>query len=269
MCRPEHFRVDYAINPWMDTRVPVDPILALDQWDALRAAIEAAGATMDVVPGLPQSPDMVYAMNFGLVDGDRVLVTSFRHAQRRAETDAAATWFAANGFHVHRMSGRAAFEAGDAFLLGDTLVVADGPRTDLAAHAEMAAVLGVRIAPVRVVHPALYHLDLSLCPLDEQRALIAPAAWDEASEAVVRALVPEPLVLTEDEAFTFCANSIVVDRTVIMPACPPRVRRQLEAWGFQVVLVDVSELHRGGGSIRCMTLPLDTELEAARLAQAA
>jgi hypothetical protein len=29
--------------------------------------------------------------------------------------------------------------------------------------------------------------------------------------------------------------------------------------------VDVSELRKGGGSIRCMTLPLDTRLDAARL----
>ena len=33
MCRPEHFRVDYAINPWMDVDAPVDPDLALAQWD--------------------------------------------------------------------------------------------------------------------------------------------------------------------------------------------------------------------------------------------
>jgi len=269
MCRPEHFRVDYAINPWMDLSIPVDPALALDQWDALRATIEAAGASVELVPGVPQHPDMVFAMNLGLVDGDAVLVTSFRHPQRRAEADAAAAWFAANGFAVHRMSGAAAFEAGDAFVLGDALVVAHGPRTDLSAHREIAAALGVRVAPVGVVHPALYHLDLSLCPLDERRALVAPSAWDVAGAAVIRSLVPEPLVLSEQEAFTFCANSIVVGDTVIMPACPHRVRRRLEAWGFHVVLVDVSELHRGGGSIRCMTLPLDTDLGPARLARAA
>ena len=72
-------------------------------------------------------------------------------------------------------------------------------------------------------------------------------------------------MLSEEEAFSFCANSIVVGNTVIMPACPARIRRRLEVWGFQVVIVDVSELHRGGGLIRCMTLPLDTELSAARL----
>jgi hypothetical protein len=42
-----------------------------------------------------------------------------------------------------------------------------------------------------------------------------------------------------------------------MPACPPRVRAQLEEWGFEIVLVDVSEFHKGGGSIRCLTNPID------------
>ena len=264
MCRPEHFRVDYAINPWMDPATPVNAMRALQQWETLRAAIEAAGAQVEIIAGEPEHPDMVYAMNFGLIDGDQVLLTRFRHHQRRAEARAAAAWFEANGFRVQPLAGAGAFEAGDAFLLGDALVVAHGPRTDLSAHRDIAAVLGVRVAPIRVVHPALYHLDLSLCPLDERRALVVPSAWDAAGGSLVGALVPEPLVLTEEEVFTFCANSIVVEDTVIMPACPDRVRRQLETWGFHVVLVDVSELHRGGGSIRCMTLPLDTSLDAAR-----
>ncbi len=78
--------------------------------------------------------------------------------------------------------------------------------------------------------------------------------------------MPDPLVIDEDEAFTFCANSVVVGDVVVMPAgVPARVARQLETWGFSVAVVDVSELHKGGGSIRCMTLPLDTVLDAARL----
>jgi len=72
--------------------------------------------------------------------------------------------------------------------------------------------------------------------------------------------VPEPLVLTEEEALTFCANSIVLGRTVLMPACPPRVRAQLEEWGFEIVLVDVTEFHKGGGSVRCLTNPLDVQV---------
>jgi N-dimethylarginine dimethylaminohydrolase len=121
---------------------------------------------------------------------------------------------------------------------------------------------------VGVTHPALYHLDLSFCPLDSRRAIVAPTAFDAAGRSTMAALVPEPLLLDEDEAFTFCANSVVVGDVVVMPAgVPVRVARQLERWGFAVETVDVGELHKGGGSVRCMTLPLDTVLDHARLAE--
>ena len=269
MCRPEHFRVDYAINPWMDVDAPVDGDLALAQWENLVATLESAGAEVEQIAQLAGTPDMVYAMNFGLVDGDHVALTSFRHAERMPEVEAAEWWFGEAGLRTTRVadSSVGAFEAGDAFLVGDSLLVASGPRTDLATHAVLARSLNVRVATVPVVHPALYHLDLSFCPLDETRAIIAPAAWDQAGRRTVEALVPDPLVIDEEEAFTFCANSVVVDDVVVMPeGVPVRVARQLEAWGFSVATVDVSELHKGGGSVRCMTLPLDTRLDAARLA---
>jgi N-dimethylarginine dimethylaminohydrolase len=268
MCRPEHFRVDYAINPWMDVDSPVDPERALAQWDTLERTLVAAGAAVERIAQLPEAPDMVYAMNYGLVDGDHVALTRFRHAERAVEADAAEWWFGEAGIRTSRVADAdaGAFEAGDAFLVGDALLVADGPRTDRATHDVLSRTLGVRVAPVGVVHPALYHLDLSLCPLDERRAIVAPDAWDAAGRATVAAHVPEPLVLDLEEAFTFAANSIVVGDVVVMPAgVPVRVTRQLERWGFTVATVDVSELHKGGGSVRCMTLPLDTVLDAARL----
>ena len=43
MCPPEHFTVEYAINPWMDTSVPVDPDLAVKQWDRLRETLVGLG----------------------------------------------------------------------------------------------------------------------------------------------------------------------------------------------------------------------------------
>jgi N-dimethylarginine dimethylaminohydrolase len=52
----------------------------------------------------------------------------------------------------------------------------------------------------------------------------------------------------------------VIGRTVIMPACPDRVRAQLEAWGFDVVVVGVAQFLKGGGAIRCLTNPLDVTL---------
>jgi len=45
-----------------------------------------------------------------------------------------------------------------------------------------------------------------------------------------------------------------------MPACPVRVGRQLEAWGFDVAICPVDEFLKAGGGCRCLTLALDVTL---------
>ncbi|WP_182524971.1 dimethylarginine dimethylaminohydrolase family protein [Nocardioides dongkuii] len=263
---PTHFRVDYVINPFMDPAVQPDPVLAMSQWQTMVRTLEGLGASVDVLAQRPDAPDMVYAMNLGLglvrADGTRQAVMShMRYAERRMETVSAGPFFAGLG-HAPSYVGSdgvgAHLEAGDAFAFGDALVVGYGPRTEELALKHLAADLGVRVRGLRITHPGMYHLDLAFCPLDERRALVCPAALDAPSAAALLELVPEPLVLTEEEALTtFAANSVVVGSTVVMPACPPRVRTKLEEWGFDVVIVDVSEFHKGGGSIRCLTNPID------------
>jgi N-dimethylarginine dimethylaminohydrolase len=275
MVRPDHFRVDYRINPFMDLDQQPDPVLSRAQWDALVSAIELAGGAVEVVEQRSDAPDMVYAMNLGFVverpegplvssSAGHVVMSHMRYAERRMETSSAATWFAGRGFttsHVGRAGVGAHLEAGDAFAWGDGLVVGYGPRTDELGLKALAAELGVRVRGLRITHPGMYHLDLAFCPLDDRRAIVCPSAFDEESAAALLALVPEPLVITEEEALTtFAANSIVVGRTVLMPGAPDRIRDQLEAWGFTVQLVDVSQFHLGGGSIRCLTNPIDVRL---------
>jgi N-dimethylarginine dimethylaminohydrolase len=270
MVEPDHFRVDYSINPFMHLDDQPDPVRTRDQWLALVAAIEAAGGTVKVMPQLPDAPDMVYAMNLGLAlkaaeegEASQVVLSHMRHPQRRMETPAASEWFAAQGFD-RRTIGRdgvgAHFEAGDAFAWRGELVVGYGPRTEELGLKHLSGELGVSVRGIRITHPGMYHMDLGFCPLDDTRAMVCPDAYDEASAVALLALVPEALVLTEEEALTFCANSIVIGRTVVMPACPDRVRTQLEEWGFEVVVVGVGEFLKGGGAIRCLTNPLDVRL---------
>jgi N-dimethylarginine dimethylaminohydrolase len=133
-------------------------------------------------------------------------------------------------------------------------------RSDAAAHAHLSRVTGAPVRSVELVDERLYHLDLTFCPLDERRAIVAPTGWDRYGRTVMEALVPEPLVLDEAQALSFCANSVVVDRTVVMPLCPPPVGRQLEAWGFDVVVCPVDEFLKAGGGCRCLTLALDVAL---------
>jgi N-dimethylarginine dimethylaminohydrolase len=282
MVEPDHFRVDYTINPFMHLDDQPDPVRAREQWLALVEAIEQAGGTVEVLPQLPDAPDMVYAMNLGLALeepgglGSCAVLSHMRYPQRRMETPEADVWFAGHGFD-RRTIGRdgvgAHFEAGDAFAWRGELVVGYGPRTEELALKHLATDLGVSVRGIRITHPGMYHMDIGFCPLDETHAMVCPAAYDAGSAAALLDLVPEPLVLTEEEGLAFCANSIVIGRTIVMPALrggsplassgitgPGRVRTQLEEWGFEVVVVDVGEFLKGGGAVRCLTNPLDVRL---------
>jgi N-dimethylarginine dimethylaminohydrolase len=258
MCAPDHYELAYAINPWMDLTVKVDRGRAQAQWDELVETLRGAGATVRTIAGQPGLPDMVFTANAGLVVGDAFVPAAMRNPERAGEQEHFADWFAAAGYEVRHADGYAVQEgAGDALPFGGRLIGGFRTRSSAEAYPELARLTGAGTAAVELVDPRFYHLDLAFCPLGEGRAMVVPSALSEAGRAVISELVTEPLLLDAEEGAAFCANSVVVGSTVVMPACPPRVRAQLEEWGFRIVLVDVSELHLGGGSIRCLTNPLD------------
>jgi N-dimethylarginine dimethylaminohydrolase len=269
MVRPDHFRIDYVINPYMSTHDQPDPELTLRQWESLRQAIVDAGADVQVLAQRPDSPDMVYAMNLGLVAlPHRVALSHMRFEPRRQESLTAAEWFTDHGFELSRTGGGGIgphFESGDAFAFGDSLVVGYGPRTEVDALKHLATEWDVRVRGLRIVHEGMYHLDLPFCPIDSTHALIYPPAFDAASQAELEGIVPEPIMLTDEEAFAFSGNSLVVNDTVIMPACSSRLRQILTGLGLRIVVLDLSEFHKGGGSARCLTNPLDFDLTGASL----
>jgi N-dimethylarginine dimethylaminohydrolase len=275
MCPPIHFGVLYEINPWMHREVTVDHDRARAQWDRLVATLKDAGAEVEVMEPHPDVPDLVFTANAGLVNaastGSEVgqfVPSNFRHPERQPETPVNAAWFAGRGWRVDLLPDALDHEgAGDALPFtpaGGRTVLLSGYsfRSDASAATELSRLLGCPVRPLQLVDPRLYHLDLTFCPLDGRRAIVAPLGWDAYGLKVVEALVPELLVLTDDEALSFCANSVVVDHTVVMPTTPPRVGHQLEAWGFDVVECRVDEFLKAGGGCRCLTLALDTVLSA-------
>ena len=273
LCRPDHFTVAYEINPFMHVQVHPDAAAAAAQFDGLVEALRAAGAALEFLEPAAGLPDLVFTANAGVVDGDVFVPSLFRHPERQGETPHDVAWFAAHDYRVTPLEGTEPFEgAGDVLPFGGGPGAAHGPvlvagyrmRSTVGAHTRLAALLGVPVRTVELIDERYYHVDLVFCPLDERRALIAPQGLDRYGCRVLEELVPEPVWLEDDEAISFCANSVVVDDVVVMPSCTPRLGKILEGAGLTVVVAPVGEFLKAGGGCRCLTLALDVDLSAAR-----
>lgn len=267
MCPPQHFGVLYEINPWMHTEVRVDPDAARAQWDGLVATLRSAGAEVETMEPAEHVPDLVFTANAGLVSGTLFMPSHFRHPERQAETPVFAEWFEEAGFELRWLSEELDHEgAGDALPFFDesgkaVLLSGYRPRSDVAAASMVSDLLAVPVRSVELVDERLYHVDLTFCPLDDRRAICAPLGWDDYGRKVVADLVPEPLWLDDDEALSFCANSVVVGTNIVMPTVPVRVGQILERWGFSVTESPVNEFLKAGGGCRCLTLALDVNFQ--------
>src|SRR5215469_6720390 len=90
MCRPDHFAVSYAINPWMDPArwAAQDRLLAeaaRRQWQALHGVLADERADIALVPAVPGLPDLVFTANAAVVMDGKALLARFRHAERQGE----------------------------------------------------------------------------------------------------------------------------------------------------------------------------------------
>jgi N-dimethylarginine dimethylaminohydrolase len=253
MCRPEHFEVRYAINPWMRPGEPVDRERALAQWDTLRQTYLDLGHRVDLIDPVPGLPDMVYAANGGTVVGGVVLGARFRHPQRAAEAGAHRAWFTAAGYPVVEPEFVNEGE-GDLLVAGEVVLAGYGFRTDPRAHAEAAAVFGREVVPLELVDPCFYHLDTAVAVLDDSTIAWLPAAFTPESQSVLRARFPDAVVADQADAAVLGLNAVSDGRHVVLPAQATGLAAALRERGYTPVPVDLSELLKGGGGPKCCTL---------------
>jgi N-dimethylarginine dimethylaminohydrolase len=253
MCRPTHFAVEYAINPWMDPALPVDRDLAVRQWEALRDTYRRLGHTVDEIAPLPGLPDMVFAANGATVIDGQALAVLFRDPQRADEAPAYRGWLERAGLVVHEPKFVNEGE-GDLLLAGDFVLAGTGFRTAHAAHARAQEVFGRPVITLQLVDPRYYHLDTALCVLDDTTVAYLPEAFSPGSRAVLRRRYPDAVLADPADAEVLGLNAVSDGRHVVLPAQATGLAHALQARGYETIGVDLSELRKAGGGPKCCTL---------------
>lgn len=253
MTAPTFFAVEYAINPWMDPTATVDPHLALDQWEALRRTYKELGHTVELVEPVEGLPDMVYAANGAMIVNEAAVVARFAYPQRAGESAAYAEWLTRHGYRPvvtrHVNEGQ-----GDLLVAGNVILAGHGFRTDRRAHDEIAAIVDLPVISLELIDPRFYHLDTALAVLDGSTIAFHPPAFAPTSRNRLRVLFPDAIEVAEADALAFGLNAVSDGRNVVLPAAATGFADQLRAAGFHPIGVDLSELLKGGGSVKCCTL---------------
>jgi len=280
MCPPDFYGIEYEINPWMNTERQADHPTAVDQWNALHAQIEAAGARVSLLEPVKGLPDLVFTANAALIGRmdnpvrltratDRIvhptaILSRFRHPQRQGEEPHNRRWLIEHGFEVLDPPADFNFEgAGDALFCGDTLYAGYRMRSDASGHQVIGRMLGVRVIPVELVDPRYYHLDTCFCPLAADTAIWHRSAFDDYGRRAIQQHVPNLLAVEQAEAERFACNAVVIGRQVITNTGCDRLHATLAAAGYEPVATPLDEFVKAGGSAKCLTLRLDGEDAAA------
>jgi N-dimethylarginine dimethylaminohydrolase len=261
MCRPDHFTVSYRINPWMFPQQPTDTALAVRQWEVLYRTYLDLGFDVHLIDPIAGLPDMVYAANGGFVLDGIAYGASFTHPERQPEGPAYLKWFADAGFDA-RVPESVNEGEGDFLLVGDVVLAGTGFRSASASHEELGRIFGREVVSLNLVNPSFYHLDTAVAVLDARvgadRPSIAylPSAFDDASLAVLRERFPDAILASEEDAAVLGLNSFSDGQNVVIAARATTFASQLTAAGYTPIGVDLSELLRGGGGVKCCTLEL-------------
>ncbi len=259
LCPPDYYGIEYEINPWMSKSRNSVSHLAHQQWAALHALLcETLGIKIEQIAPVAGLPDMAFTANAGLVVGKQLLMSRFRYDVRQGETVHHEAWFKERGFKIVSPPSGLYFEGeGDALWVGETLFLGYGMRTDPAARPWLAEALDCPVIAFGLVDPRFYHLDTCFCPLDDQRVLYYPPAFDLSAQRIIQESLPRPIPIEEEDALRFGANAIVVKNHVVVNAGCASLTKTLTGEGFIVHPLDLSEFIKAGGSAKCLILKLD------------
>lgn len=271
MCPPDHYDVDYVINPWMEGNVhKSSQERAIEQWKGLYETIKQYGE-VDIITPQKGVPDMVFTANAGLVLDKIAVVSRFYHKERQGEEPFFKEWFEQTGFTVYELPKDLPFEgAGDALFdrEGRWLWAGYGFRSELDSHSYLAQWLNIEVLSLHLVDNRFYHLDTCFCPLSGGYLLYYPPAFDSYSNRLIEMRVPKEkrIALEEADAVNFACNSVNINSIVIMNKASESLKNKLSSVGFTVVETPLTEFLKAGGAAKCLTLRVNEPILADRRA---
>ena len=228
-------------------RLPIDRPLAERQHTAYEELLSQLGVRVISLPAEHDLPDAVFIEDAAVVVDEVAVIPVMGAASRRRETESLA-----RALSVYRplefMQPPATLDGGDVMRIGRQVFVGASSRTNAEGIAQLRAALAPFDYEVTAVDvKRCLHLK-SGCSYAGGNSIMANRDWIDAIRFAGFQLIdvpsPEP----------GAANSLSVEDVLIVPSSFPRTIEMLEARGFKVKAIDVSEFQKAEGGVTCKSI---------------
>jgi N-dimethylarginine dimethylaminohydrolase len=263
MCPPVHFEIKTPINAvqakWHGLGRGPDPVEGLRQYTAVKDALIKKGVDVWEIPPSKDFSYQVFTRDAGVVAETGAIVGRFKFKARMGEERELVKMLEREALPVaYECSAPGIFEGGDfVFLNNACAYVGIGDRTDADAFGQLKTRMpDLELHPVDLPEGYL-HLDVVLNIVSADTALAfvdaLPAPILEHLEASGVHIISVPA----SEQETMGTNALSIgENTLITASCNTSTNEKLRRQGFAAIEIEMSEIIKGGGGPRCMTLPV-------------
>ena len=228
-------------------RQPIDLERARAQHRAYELLLEKLGARVHSLPAEPDLPDSMFVEDPAIVLDELAVIMPLGTEARRGEAHSLAQALA-KFRQLEYVTLPGTMEGGDILRVGRKIFAGLSSRTNAEGIRRLAAILAPHNYEVIAVPVAgCLHLKSAVTHLGGNTLLANRAWFDPATLKGFDWIDVDP---EEPHA----ANALALGGTVIFPSSFPRTRVRIEARGFQVTAIDISELQKAESGLTCSSL---------------
>ncbi len=255
MCPPEYYNIEYVINPWMKEGTKINRETAYYNYNLLKDSYKKSGMEVFEIKPVKGLPDMIYTANIGYAEGDIFIKANFKAPERRKESEFAVEFFENLNYKIHSLPEDILFEGeGDIIRSDSKYFIGYGERSSIKVKDLLENILDKEFFPIELNNPYFYHLDTCLGPLNDETAVINPAAFTSEGLALIKSQFKNIIVADEADNNLLACNLVVNNNDVfIAKGISERLKNEINNFGFDITEIDMTEFLKGGGSVKCLT----------------
>src|SRR6267142_5374224 len=228
-------------------RRPIDLSKAQDHHRAYELLLEKLGARVLSLPAEPALPDSMFVEDAAIVLDELAVILSLGTESRRPE--AASLAKSVSAFRMlDYVTLPGTLEGGDVLRIGRKLYVGLTKRSNAEGLRQLASILAPHnFEIIAIPVTGCLHLKSAVTHIGGN-TLLANRAWFDTTRFVGCDWIDV------DPAEPHAANALAFGSTIIFPASFPRTRARIEARGFHVTPLDISELQKAESGLTCSSL---------------